>query len=75
MKTSIVSAINNIAQGFAASYSNALSTMRGFNAAGQESDAIKPMVNTVVSAAVIEATAAAPDLSDDLGPKSLNITA
>ena len=75
MKTSIVSALNSIANGFASSYSTALSSMRGFTGSAQESDVVDPMVNVAVSADVVKATAAAVKISGDLEKSALDIVA
>lgn len=75
MKTSIVSALNSIANGFAASYSTALSSIRGFNGTAQDSNSVDPMVNVAVSADVVKATAAAVKISGDLEKTALDIVA
>lgn len=75
MKTSIVSALNNIANGFAASYSNALETMRGFSAQDQQAAAVKPMVNMPISQASAEASASSEPIATELGSSNVNIVA
>ncbi len=75
MKTGIVSALNNIANGFAASYSNALQTMRGFSAKGQETNAVKPMVNTAISPEAAKASARSDSISAELGSSNINVVA
>lgn len=75
MKTSIVSALNNIANGFAASYSNALQTVRGFSGKAQESTAVKPMVNTAISKEAARASASANPISSELSASNINIVA
>lgn len=75
MKTSIVSALNHIADGFAASYATALKTVRGFAGTAQENTAIKPMVNTAISPEVAKATANAGAISDELDSPKLNVVA
>lgn len=75
MKTSIVSALHSIANGFASSYSNALSSMRGFTGSAQEGDFVDPMVNVAVSADVVKATAAAAKISGELEKSTLDLIA
>ena len=75
MKTSIVSALTNIADGFAASYATAIQTVRGFTGTAQENPAIKPMVNTTISPEAAKASANAGAISDDLGASKLNVVA
>jgi hypothetical protein len=74
MKTGIVSALNHIANGFAASYATALQTMRGFSAA-QESGPAKPMVNTAISPAVAKASENARSVARELDASKLDLTA
>lgn len=75
MKTSIVSALNQIANGFAASYANAVQTVRGFTGTAQENAALKPMVNTAISPEVAKASANAAAISDELDSSKLNVVA
>lgn len=75
MKTSIVSALHSIANGFADSYSSALSGIRGFTGTAQDSDFVTPMVNVAVSADVVKATAAAVKISSELEKSALDIIA
>lgn len=75
MKTSIVSALNNIANGFAASYSNALQTVRGFSAKGQEADAVKPMVSTTISPEAARASARSDSISSELSSANIDVVA
>jgi hypothetical protein len=75
MKTSIVSALTNIADGFAASYASALQTVRGFSGTARENEALKPMVNTAVSPEVAKASANAGAISDELDASKLNVVA
>ena len=75
MKTGIVSALNNIANGFAASYSNALQTVRGFSAKGQGAEAAKPMVTTPISPEVAKASATSGQISGELESSKVNIVA
>lgn len=75
MKTSIVSALTNIADGFAASYASALQTVRGFSGTAQENEALKPMVNTAISSEVAKASANAGAISDELDASKLNVVA
>ena len=75
MKTGIVSALSTIANGFTASYANALQTMRGFTGTVQENAAVKPMVSTAMSPETAQASAQAGAISDELGSSKLNIVA
>ncbi|MEY4670066.1 MAG: hypothetical protein RL518_2765 [Pseudomonadota bacterium] len=75
MKTGIVSALTNIANGFASSYANAIQTMRGFTGTAQEDDEVKPMVNTAVSPEVAKALQQADPISNELDSSKLNIVA
>ncbi len=75
MKTSIVSALNNIANGFAASYSNALQTVRGFSAPDQKANAVKPMVNTAISQEAAKASASSQPIAAELGSSNVNLVA
>jgi len=75
MKTGIVSALNQIANGFAASYATAVQTVRGFAGAAQENAALKPMVNTTISPEVARASAKAGAISDELESSKLNVVA
>lgn len=75
MKTSIVSALNDIANGFAASYSNALQTMRGFTGKAQESTAVKPMVNTAISTEAARASASSDPIANELQASTIRIVA
>lgn len=75
MKTGIVSALNNIANGFAASYSNALQTVRGFSAKGQGAEATKPMVNTAISPDVAKASANSSQITGELESSKVSIVA
>jgi hypothetical protein len=65
MKANIGSALANIAHGFAASYSTALSTLRGISR-DKSDEPTKPMVNTAISGPVAQAINKAPEFSDDL---------
>lgn len=75
MKTGIVSALNNIANGFAASYSTALQTVRGFSAKGQGAEAAKPMVNTAISQEAAKASANSNKISGELESSKVTIVA
>ena len=75
MKTSIVSALNNIANGFAASYSNAVQTVRGLTAKGQGADAVKPMVNTAISQEAAKASVTSQPIAAELGSSNINVIA
>jgi len=75
MKTGIVSALNHIANGFAASYATAVQTVRGFAGAAQENAAVKPMVNTAISPDVAKASAMAGPISAELESSKLNVVA
>jgi hypothetical protein len=75
MKTYLGSAINNIAHGFAASYSTALTQLRGFSS-DKSKEPVKPMVNTSMSAATAQVSLQAPQVENDLSRgKALNVTA
>lgn len=75
MKTGIVSALANIANGFAASYSTALQTVRGFSPKGQGAEAAKPMVNTPISQEVAKASANSNQISGELDSSKISIVA
>lgn len=75
MKTSIVSALTNIADGFASSYATAIQTVRGFTGTAQENTAIKPMVNTAISPEVAKASANTGAISEELDASKLNVVA
>ncbi len=75
MKTSIVSALNEIANGFAASYANAVRTVRGFTGSAQENAALTPMVHTAISSEVAKASANAGAISNELDSSKLNVVA
>lgn len=75
MKTGIVSTLNNIANGFAASYSNALQTVRGFSAKGQGAETAKPMVNTTISPEAAKASVNSGKISGELDSSKVSIVA
>jgi hypothetical protein len=75
MKTNIGSALSNIANGFAASYSTALTQLRGFSS-DKTNEPAKPMVNTPIAAPTAQAALQASEVEQSLAADSkLNVVA
>jgi hypothetical protein len=75
MKTSIVSAQNQISNGFAASYATAVQSVRGFTGNAQDHASTKPMVHSAIIPEVAKASANAEALSNELDSTKLNVVA
>ena len=75
MKTGIVEALNTIANGFSASYSNALRNIKGFSGSAQKVDVAKLMFNAPIRQDVVQASANSASISNELGSSSINIVA